>query len=187
MSDEVRLPDPLAALGRLPRGAGLVLRHYRAQGREGLARELMAKAKPRGIAVLVAGDSRLAARVRAGGQHMPEALVGAPLALDRKILGKKPIVTMAAHSVRAVFRAARLGADAAILGPVFATASHPGRRPLGHLRLARICRQSPIPVYAVGGIGPGTARRLKGSGAAGIAGIGAVLPPGPPGAKAQIP
>ncbi len=175
MSDEARLPDPTAALDRLPRGSGLVFRHYRTRDRATLASTLIAKARARGILVLVAGDWRLARRARAAGLHLPEALASASLALYPRMLRKKAIVTVAAHSLRAVFRAASLGADAAIVGPVFATASHPGAILLGPLRFARICRQSPIPVYAVGGIAPKTARRLKGSGAAGLAGIGAVL------------
>jgi thiamine-phosphate pyrophosphorylase len=187
LSDEARLPDPLAALARLPKGSGLVFRHYGARNREALARALAAKTRARGIRLLVAGDARLASGVRAEGLHLPEAKADSPLALGPKSSRKKMIVTMAAHSLRAVFRAARLGADAAILGPVFETASHPGTSLLGVLRFARICRRSPIPVYAVGGIGPGTARRLKESGAAGIAGIGGVLPPAQRGLAQQVP
>lgn len=177
MSDETRLADPLAALARLPRGAGLVYRHYRARDRARAARALVAKAKARGVRILVAGDRRLARRVGAAGVHVPEALIGTLLAAAPRSLRKMAIVTMAAHSVRAVFRAARAGADAAIVGPVFRTESHPQAAPLGPLRFARICRLSPIPVYAVGGIAPKTARRLQGSGAAGLAGIGAICAP----------
>jgi len=177
MSDEVRLPDPLAALARLPRDSGLVFRHYGVRNREALARALAAKARARGIRLLVAGDARLACRVRAAGLHLPEAMTDDPLALGPKLFRKKWIVTIASHSLRAVFRAAKLGADAVVLGPVFPTASHPGRVTLGPLRFARLCRQSPIPVYAIGGIGPETALRLAASGAAGLAGIGAVQLP----------
>lgn len=183
MSDEVRLPDPLAALARLPRDSGLVFRHYGAHNREALARALAAKARARGIRLLVAGDARLACRVRAAGLHLPEAMADGPLALGQKLFRKKWIVTIASHSLRAVFRAAKLGADAAVLGPVFPTASHPGRVALGPLRFARLCRQSPIPVYAIGGIGPETALRLAASGAAGLAGIGRIGRP----ARGRIP
>ena len=176
-SDAKRLPDPLAALDRLPRGSGVVFRHYRASGRAALARALVRKARARGIHVLVAGDARLAARTRALGLHLPEALLGAPLAFGPTKRLKFSIVTIAAHSLRTLFRAARLGADAAILGPVFPTASHPGATPLGPLRFARFCRKSPIPVYAIGGVGPRTALRLKASGAIGFAGIGAIRLP----------
>ncbi|MEK7244762.1 MAG: thiamine phosphate synthase [Pseudomonadota bacterium] len=146
----------------------------------------MLKARARGIRVLVAGDPRLAARVGAAGLHLPEARLGAPLAMIPRMLRKSAIITVAAHSPRTLFRAARLGADAAVLGPVFPTASHPGAPPMGPLRFARFCRKSPIPVYAIGGIGPRTAPKLKDSGAIGFAGIGAIQLPGRPAAKAAM-
>ncbi len=176
-SDERRLPDPLAALDRLPRGSGLVFRHYGAPARAALARALVRRGRALGIRVLVAGDGRLALAAGAGGLHLREAALGVPLAIGPRIRRKSAIVTIAAHSLRAVFRGARLGADAAVLGPVFPTASHPGAVPIGPLRFARFCRKSPIPVYAIGGVGPETALRLKDSGAVGIAGIGAIRLP----------
>jgi thiamine-phosphate pyrophosphorylase len=185
-SDEARLPDPLAALDRLPRGAGIVFRHYGALARSALARALARRGRAFGIRVLVAGDARLAFAVRADGLHLPEAALGAPLAVGPRARRKSVIVTMAAHSLRAVFRASRLGADAAVLGPVFPTASHPGAVPIGPLRFARFCRKSPIPVYAIGGINPKTAPRLKDSGAAGIAGIGAILLPTGRGTRSMV-
>jgi thiamine-phosphate pyrophosphorylase len=72
-----------------------------------------------------------------------------------------------------LWRARRAGADAALVGPVFATASHPGARPLGPLLFAALARLSPLPVYALGGIEETTARRLKAAGAQGFAAIGA--------------
>ncbi len=81
-------------------------------------------------------------------------------------------MTAAAHDAAAIRRAARHGAHAVLLSPVFATASHPGAPSLGPLRFARLARCSPIPVYALGGITAETARRLAGSGAVGLAGIG---------------
>lgn len=178
MSDEKRLPDPLAQLARLPGGTGVVLRHYEAAGRALMARALVAGARARRTPVLIAGDWRLALLAHADGLHLPEAMIGRPLVLGPKSLCRKLFVTISAHSPRAVFRAARRGADAAIVGPVFKTASHPGAPFLGPWRFARLCRQSPIPVYAIGGITLKTARRLAGSGAAGLAGIGWVRPPG---------
>ncbi len=78
-------------------------------------------------------------------------------------------------SPAALFRAARAGADAVLLAPVFQTASHPDSRPLGCLRFAAWCRESPLPVYALGGVSETSRRRLKGSGAAGLAGIGVFM------------
>ena len=59
-----------------------------------------------------------------------------------------------------------------LLSPVFETKSHPGNAGLGVLKFAAWGRRAPLPVYALGGIDAGNARRLSHSGAAGIAGIG---------------
>lgn len=175
MSDEARVPDPLAALRCLPRGAAIILRHYGAPSRAALARRLVEAARRRGVAVAVAGDWRLAVRTGAAGVHLPEAALKASLPLGAAVRAKKLFVTMAAHSLGAVFKAARRGASAAIVGAVFPTPSHPGRPCLGVLRFAALCRKSPIPVVALGGIDARSAMRLLDSGAAGIAGIGGVL------------
>ena len=82
-------------------------------------------------------------------------------------------LTAAAHGRAGLVRAARAGARAALLSPVFPTASHPGAPTLGPVRFAGLVRASPLPVYALGGIDARRARRLAGTGACGLAGVGA--------------
>ena len=65
------------------------------------------------------------------------------------------------------------GADYLLVGPVYATATHPDRLPLGLETLARIV-QIGLPVIAIGGIGPGEARAVKAAGAYGVAAIRAL-------------
>ncbi len=174
MSDEARLADPVAALARLPRGAAVILRHYGAASRAALARRLVRAARRRGIAVLVAGDWRLAVESGAAGLHLPEAALGTPLAIGPAVRSKKLFVTVSAHSSNALFLAGKRGISAALLGPVFPTRSHPGRPALGPLRFAALCRISPVPVIALGGIDARSALKIRDSGAAGIAGIGGI-------------
>lgn len=47
-------------------------------------------------------------------------------------------------------RAARLGLDFAVFGPIAATPSHPDATPLGWPRVAELLRATPLPVYAPG-------------------------------------
>ncbi len=177
VTDEARLPDPVAAVGRLPPGSAVILRHYDAPDRPALARRLAALCRRRGVRLLIAGDWRLAAAVGAGGVHLPEAATRrGPMAWGGRFAPRRPgfLVTAAAHSPAALWQAARAGADAALLSPVFPTASHPGAPGVGVLRFAIWCRHAPIAVYALGGIDRRAARRLKGAGAAGFAAIGAL-------------
>lgn len=183
MTDDTRLPDPVAALAGLPRGSAVILRHYgdglATPARLRLARTLAQACRHRGLRLLVAASPRLAAAVGAAGVHLPEWMAAASTLAART---RRPgwIVTAACHSEAALVRAARLGVDAALLAPVFPTASHPHAPVLGTVRFARIAHRSPIPVYALGGVNEAGARRLAGSGAAGIAGIGFATSPRKP-------
>lgn len=73
-----------------------------------------------------------------------------------------------AHDLRDIAAAARAGADAVLLSPVFPTRSHPGKPVLGALRFNVLARLSPLPVLALGGM---TRRRLAQVRAHGFAAI----------------
>lgn len=173
MTDEVRLANPEAAVDALPRGSAVIFRHYRANDRRAIARRLAGICRRRGLKLLIAGDVRLAIEVGAQGLHLPEYLARRLACHRWGRRGSRPgwLITVAAHSLPALQRARRLGADAVLLAPVFTTASHPDTRPLGPLRFSAWAGQSPVPVYALGGVTAANAGRLAGSGAAGIAGI----------------
>lgn len=173
MTDSVRLPDPRPVACRLPRGSGIVVRHYDDPGRERLACDLVTLGRARKLTILVAGDWRLARRTGADGVHLPEYLSGRAAQARHAGDGATGwIVTAAVHSARAAWKASEAGANAVFLSPVFPTKSHPQAEALGPLRFARIASGLPRPVIALGGITAKSAPRLIGSGAAGIAAIG---------------
>jgi thiamine-phosphate pyrophosphorylase len=173
LTDERRLPDPFGALGDLPPGSGVILRHYGLPECEriALAKTLRAATRNLGLLLLIGGDRALAEWVQADGVHIPEkTMTGdrAPIAAAHFRL-----VTAAAHSPAAMERAARSGADAVLLSPVFPTASHPGAPALGVIRTALWLANAPLPVYALGGITHETAARLLPFPFAGLAAVGA--------------
>ncbi|MDO8607516.1 MAG: thiamine phosphate synthase [Phaeospirillum sp.] len=175
VTDEARLPDPLPVIATLPPGSGVLLRHYGDQRRLNLALAIAALARRRRLVLLVAGDWRLAARLGAAGLHLPEGLarhgVLSPALGWRRC--RHRLLSVACHSPAALGRAARLGADAAVLSPAFATASHVGAKPIGPSRFGLWARRAGLPVLALGGLTPRTARRLPKGAAAGLAGVGA--------------
>ena len=67
--------------------------------------------------------------------------------------GAVQLVGTSAHSAAEIAEAVALGADYATLSPIFATACKPGAAPLGTAALAAACQKSPIPIFALGGIG----------------------------------
>lgn len=168
MTDPVRTPDPLALARRLPFGSAVVYRHFGAPDRLDTARRLAALSASRGLILLIAADPDLAARVGANGVHWPEKRRP-----DYRTEGFA-LITAAAHTGDAVMRASASGADACILGPVFATRSSSGGRPLGLFRASQIARAAQLPVIALGGINAHTAARLPGRGFAGIAAVDAL-------------
>ncbi len=174
VTDESRLPDPSAAVARLPVGAAILLRHYHDPDRAGLARRLKAIARRRRLVLLVGGDWRLAARVGADGVHLPEFLLrsGRLAPLLGWARRRHRLATGACHGRHALGLAAKMGLDAALLSPVFTTASHPGAAGLGAFHFATWARRAGLPVHALGGVTEITARQIRF--AAGLAAIGAL-------------
>lgn len=184
VTDRRRLADPVPAARALPRSAGVILRHYGAPGRATLADRLAALCRERGLLLIVGGDAGLARRIGAAGLHLTEA----EAERHARHAHRRPrrwrrflLVTAAAHSGAALRRAARAGADAALLGPLFPTPSHPGRPGLGPARAAALIRRSPLPVYVIGGIDRANLGRIPATGAVGIAALGGLVArPAPP-------
>jgi thiamine-phosphate pyrophosphorylase len=174
MTDQARLPDPAAAARSLPRGSAVILRHTDMRTRATLGRALVEIARERGLLLLVAGDSRLAADIGAHGLHLPEAR--AREAAYWRALRPSWLITASAHSARGLAVARSAGADAALLAPVFATSSHPDREPLGVVRVRLMAARAGLPVYALGGINAQTIARLRCAKLAGIAAIEGLLP-----------
>jgi thiamine-phosphate pyrophosphorylase len=145
MTDE-RLGEELwRAIERLPRGGGIVFRHYAtpAAERRMLFRRVVRLARARGLIVVRAGE-------RCGfgekGTHGPARRTGG-------------LRTLPAHSRAEAMAAIRLGADAVFVSPVFATDSHPRAPSLGRKGARRIAQGLPVRAIALGGM---NARRFRG-------------------------
>ena len=79
------------------------------------------------------------------------------------------------------------GCAMVLAAPVFSPGSKPGdlRPTLGLPGLRALVRQSPLPVYALGGVGPHNAAALREAGAAGMATITGIFGPADPAAAAR--
>ena len=155
MTDE-RLGDRLwAALAQLPRGSGVVFRHYSLspKDRRSLFARVLAVARRRRLVVVRAGRLPLRGEM---GVHNGRG---------------RGLRTASVHS-RAELAAAR-DADVVFVSPVFATRSHPGVPSLGTVRLGLLVRRARVPVVALGGVDAARFRRLRGLPLHGWAGIDA--------------
>jgi thiamine-phosphate pyrophosphorylase len=137
------------SLKRLPRGSGLIFRHYHLDTDARLARfkALRRIARARGHAVVLAGNMAQALNWGADGAYGAE--------LSR---GPRALRLVSVHSLRELRRAAR--ADAVLLSPVFPTRSHPGGKVLGTVRWRLIETRATAPVIALGGMNQCRARHL---------------------------
>lgn len=142
------------ALEKLPRGSGVIFRHYHLSEADRRARfdGLRRAAHRRGHLVVLSGTARQARAWRADGVY------GDPRGLAR---GPALLRLCTVHSAREIAAARRAGADAVLLSPVFATRSHPGARPLGPVRFRLLATLSGAPVIALGGMNRRRAGRLK--------------------------
>ena len=165
-TDAARLPDPLAAAARLPLGlCGVVLRHDADPDRAALGMALARICRVRRLVLVVAGDVRLAARLRAG-VHLRRG--------DGRATVRGRFATSSAHGVAELRRARRAGVALAFLSPAYPTASHPGAPALGAVRWTAMARAAGMPVAALGGISGATIARLGRSICAGAGAIGAL-------------
>ncbi len=147
----------------------MVFRHYDEPARQSLALLLSHIARRRRAILLIAGDWRMAAKVKANGIHLPEYMLHSGKLAP--ILGwarrSKRLITVACHSRQVLGQARKLKMSAALVSPVFATDSHPGATALGLLRFTTLCRSTGIPVFALGGVRRNIAKRTKAYGMAG--------------------
>ena len=134
------------AIARLPRGSGVIFRHY----------HLAPDARGRRLAQVRRWCRRYGHRLEvAGAGYGPSGALAT------------------AHDLREIGRANRLGVEAVVLSPVYPTRSHPDATPLGRARFRLLARHARAPVIALGGM---TARRFRGLGVHGWAAIDAFAP-----------
>jgi thiamine-phosphate pyrophosphorylase len=163
MTDE-RIADDvlLDAIARLPRGAGIVFRHYslKPDERRDLFDRVQHVARRRRLMLFLSGNQRSALRWRCDGFH------GRAGHRPIRLLRSAPV-----HNLPEIRAAERSGAQMLFLSPLFPTRSHPGSETLGRTRFSRLARQTYLPVIALGGVTKADARHLGALGAFGWAAI----------------
>ena len=112
-----------------------------------IGQEIVSRARRYRALVMVNSEAPIAQSIGADGIHLTSAALLAA--------GARPGVRWvgaSCHDPDELQRAARLGVDFAVLGPVQTTASHPRSIPIGWTQFAALARNAGLPVYAVGGL-----------------------------------
>lgn len=120
-----------------------------------------------GVDLLINSDIALASSLGIG-VHLRASqlrtLSSRPLPLAQRVIAS-------CHDLEELRLAQALGCDAAVLGPVLATASHPGVSGLGWQAFVDMREQVALPIYAIGGMRRGDIGLARSHGAQGIAAI----------------
>ncbi|HKR17390.1 thiamine phosphate synthase [Rhizorhapis sp.] len=153
MTDE-RIPEAalLKAIERLPKGSGVVFRHYSLprDARRKLFGKVRALSDRRRLTLLLAGPANIARAWGADGFHSRDHQHS-----RWPLLHSAPV-----HSLPEIRRAQANGAHLLFLSPLFTTRSHPGARPLGRPGFSQLARATRLPVIALGGVTPQKARAV---------------------------
>ncbi len=134
--------------------------------RRRFAAEVVARAHRHGARVLINHDAQLARELGADGVHLPAAALAQ---LDAR--PDLPLVGASCHTRAELARAAALGIDFAVLGPVKATPSHPDQASLGWTAFSDIVTLLPMPVFALGGLARSDLESARSAGAHGVAAV----------------
>ena len=129
-----------------------------------LATEVTRRCHSQTARVLINGDFELARQVKADGVHLT-----AKQLLDLSARPEFALVGASTHDAVELARAAALGCDFAVLGPVKPTLTHPGAPCLGWPGFQSLANEAELPVYALGGLEAGDARKAAEHGAHGMA------------------
>ncbi len=128
------------------------------------ARNVVSMAHQYNARVLINGSENMARSSGADGVHFQTSQL---MQCDKR--PKVELWGASCHNREELLRAAELGVDLVVLSPVLPTQSHPGEPTLGWETFSELCRDLPMPVYALGGMKTDLLDTATANGAHGIA------------------
>jgi len=134
-----------------------------------LAERAVAMCRNANAEVLVNGDATLAAELGVG-LHLRAVQLSREGATWHGAVRPR-LLAASCHTAAELSRAQALGCDFAVLGHVQATPSHVGELGLGWAAFAQLREAVSLPIYAIGGLGPGDLAIAREHGSQGIAAI----------------
>jgi len=143
-----------------------------------LAKRLLPIARSAQARLTLHGDPVVAREVGGDGVHLSAG--GDPIKA-RGLLGSGALIGVSIHTAAEAETLDPDVVDYAIAGPAYATLSKPGYGPfLGPPGIENICRATPVPIIAIGGITAEQVAEMQRAGAAGVAVMGGIMRIGDP-------
>ncbi len=150
-----------------------------------LAERMRERTAEYGARLFINDRADVARAVGADGVHL--GVLSIPPQEARRLLGPRAVIGCSAHNALELRQAREGGADFVTFGPVYLTPSKgPFGPPVGIPALAEACRTAGIPVFALGGIGPGNLEEVARAGSFGVALISGIIAAADPRAAAAL-
>ncbi len=155
----------------LEAGAGQVALHLRGPNLSGrmmyeLAEAVAPLAQRAGALLLI--NDRLDVALASGAHGAQMGRRGIPVVDARRLLGVERVLGASVHSLTEAEEAVSGGADFLLVGPLYETASHPGRRGAG-VELLRELSHLGVPLVGIGGITEERVAEVREARAVGVA------------------
>ena len=139
-----------------------------------LAQDIRVASQEHQALMLINDRVDIAKAIGADGVHLRTDSL--PIQQTRQVLGPQALIGKSTHSLREALTAEAEGADFLVCGPIFETPSKKTYGPpLGLTVLTDICKQSALPIFAIGGMTPERIQDVRDCGAYGVALISAIL------------
>ena len=165
------------------------LREKDLPGQQLLNLALDIKQEIKGRAMLIVNE-RADVAVAAGADGLQLGEQALPLAAARQIVGPQALIGRSIHSPEGAIKAQAEGADYLVVGPIYATGSHPQTVPAGPQLLKQVAqlpeiRSVSLPLIGIGGITAENLGEVILAGASGVAVITSILASPDPGQQAR--
>lgn len=147
MTDPTRTPNPLQIIQTMKPGWAIIHRHFGQPELIAQSNDLAKACHDNGLKLLIANDPSTAAKVNANGVHWSQTNLP-----TRRLPTGFQIQTTSAHDLRALKNSENRGLTAALVSPVFPSNSPSAKHILGLMRFRSLCRQTTLPIYALGGV-----------------------------------
>ena len=139
-----------------------------------LAEALLPVIRRHGASLFINDRIDLAVALGADGVHLRATSL--PVRVARGLVGARRLLGVSVHSADEAARAESEGADFAVLGPIYETASkREYGPPVGLQAVEEASRRCRIPIFGIGGVTPARASDVRRAGAHGVAVISSVL------------
>jgi thiamine-phosphate pyrophosphorylase len=172
-TDRKRAGNIFETVKNLPQNTAIIIREYDLDylSRLEFAKKIALIAKSKKQKILVGKSWKLAHEIRADGVHFSDLDSVFKIPACRK----KMILSFSCHQPKSLNIAKKINADLVFFSPVFATESHPNKKPVGIYALRNFAKkahlEANIPTFALGGINKNNLRLLSGAGVCGFGGI----------------